>query len=76
MSMEKVIEAALADLGYTEEPGNMTKFGQAFGMNGVPWCVEALWYWFREGGESKAFFNGGKTASCTALMQGAGSSVV
>ena len=69
MSMEKVIEAALADLGYTEEPGNMTKFGQAFGMNGVPWCVEALWYWFREGGESKAFFNGGKTASCTALMQ-------
>lgn len=71
MSLSKVIEIARADLGYTENPpnSNMTKYGEAYGMNGVPWCVEALWYWFNEAGERMAFFGGGKTASCGMLLR-------
>lgn len=71
MSKEKVIEIARADLGYTENPpgSNMTKYGEAYGMNGVPWCVEALWDWFNQAGERMAFFGGGKTASCSVLLR-------
>ena len=71
MSLSKVIEVARADLGYTENPpgSNMTKYGEAYGMNGVPWCVEALWFWFNEAGERMAFFGGGQTASCSVLLR-------
>lgn len=71
MSLSKVIETARADLGYTENPpgSNLTKYGEAYGMNGVPWCVEALWLWFNEAGERMAFFGGGKTASCSMLLR-------
>ena len=71
MSLSKVIEVARADLGYTEYPpgSNLTKYGEAYGMNGVPWCVEALWFWFNEARERMAFFGGGKTASCSVLLR-------
>ena len=71
MSLSKVIELARADLGYTENPpgSNRTKYGEAYGMNGVPWCVEALWFWFNQAGERMAFFDGGRTASCSMLLR-------
>lgn len=71
MSLSKVIELARADLGYTENPpgSNRTKYGEAYGMNGVPWCVEALWDWFNQAGERMAFFGGGRTASCSVLLR-------
>lgn len=71
MSLSKVVELARADLGYTENPpgSNRTKYGEAYSMNGVPWCVEALWYWFMKAGERMAFFGGGKTASCSVLLR-------
>lgn len=71
MSLSKVIEIAREDLGYTESPpnSNRTKYGEAYGMNGQPWCVMALWYWFRKAGERMAFFGGGKTASCGTLLR-------
>lgn len=71
MSMTKVLELAREDLGYTENPpgSNMTKYGEAYGMNGVPWCVEAPWFWFNQAGERMAFFGGGKTARCSVLLQ-------
>ena len=71
MSLSKVIETARADLGYTENPpgSNRTKYGEAYGMNGVPWCVEAQWYWFMKAGESAAFFGGARTASCGKLLR-------
>ena len=70
MSLSKVIEVARADLGYTESPANsnMTKYGEWYGMNGQPWCVMALAYWFDKAGERMAFFDGGKTASCSTLL--------
>ena len=69
MSAEAVIAVAREELGYTEAPkdSNMTKYGQEYGMNGQPWCVMFLWWCFRQAGEYKAFFGGGKTASCKRL---------
>ena len=71
MSLNKVIDLALADLGYTENPpgSNMTKYGEWYGMNGQPWCVMALAFWFNQAGERMAFFGGGKTASCSMLLR-------
>ena len=71
MSADKVIEQAKADLGYTEYPANsnMTKYGEWYGMNGQPWCVMSLAFWFNEAGERMAFFGGGKTASCGMLLR-------
>lgn len=71
MSLQAVIDIARADRGYTESPAksNMTKYGEAYGVNGKPWCVMALWYWFQRAGERMAFFGGGKTASCGTLLR-------
>lgn len=70
MSVKAVIDIARADLGYTESPpnSNKTKYGEWYGMNGQPWCVMALAYWFNQAGERMAFFGGGKTASCGTLL--------
>lgn len=71
MSAEKVILLAESDLGYTESPpnSNMTKFGKWYGLNGYPWCVMALAYWFNKAGEAMAFFGGARTASCGTLLR-------
>lgn len=71
MSVERVIEIARADLGYTESPpnSNNTKYGEAYGLQGQPWCAIFLWWLFREAGESAAFFGGAKTASCGTLLR-------
>jgi hypothetical protein len=45
-----VLEQAKADLGYTESPMNRTKFGVFYGMNGVPWCAQAVSKWFYDAG--------------------------
>lgn len=68
--IEKLISIAKADIGYSESPpnSNMTKYGEAYGTNGVPYCVQAQWYWFGKANLSKYFYGGGKTASCTELM--------
>jgi len=36
---EKIIELATKEIGYAEKSGNVTKFGEWFGFNGVPWCA-------------------------------------
>lgn len=70
MSLSKVIEVAKADLKYTEYPfgSNRTKYGEWYGINGVPWCVQAQAYWFNKAREFKAFMGGEKTASCSQLL--------
>ncbi len=71
MSLSKVIEIALGELGNTEEPAgsNLTKYGFWYGVNGVPWCVIFLCWLFNQAGERMAFFGGGKTASCGTLLR-------
>lgn len=41
-----VMRIALQQYAYKESPpgSNKTKFGKAFGMNGVPWCAEFVWW--------------------------------
>ena len=50
MSKNEVIQIAAGQIGYAEEPSgsNKTKYGRAFGWDGVPWCVIFLWWCFRE----------------------------
>ena len=37
--MNKIIEIAKKEVGYVEKPGNKTKYGQWFGLDGVAWCA-------------------------------------
>lgn len=71
MSAAGVIAAARGELGNTELPAgsNRQKYGEAFGWDGVRWCVIFLWWCFRQAGESAAFFGGAKTASCGTLLR-------
>ena len=73
MSMNKVLELARAELGYTENPpgSNRTKYWEAYApkMQGQPWCVAFLWWCFDKAGERMAFFGGGRTASCSMLLR-------
>ena len=70
MSLNKVLEVARSELGNTESPpnSNNTKYGEAYGLQGQPWCVIFLWWVFKQAGESAAFFGGAKTASCGTLF--------
>ena len=69
MTAENLWEIAASQIGYTESPAdsNMTKYGAAYGWNGVPWCVIFIWWCFNVAGASKLFYGGGKTASCRQL---------
>lgn len=76
MSLSKVIKTAELELGVTEWPrgSNLVKYNtDYYGMpvygSDYKWCVTFLWWVFQQAGESTAFFNGGKTASCTRLME-------
>lgn len=68
---EKIVSVAVSQIGEHEDPpgSNMTKYGQAYGWNGVAWCCIFVWWCFKEAGLSNLFYNGNKTASCTALMK-------
>lgn len=59
------LEIATKDVGYTESPANSnkTKFGKWYGMDGQPWCMMAVQYWFDQAGCPLPY----KTASCSAL---------
>lgn len=69
MTAKKIIDIAAGEIGYTESPAdsNKTKYGEAYGWNGVAWCVIFLWWCFHEAGASELFYGGGKTASCGQL---------
>lgn len=71
MSAAGVIDAARGELGYAESPrgSHETRYGRAYGWDGVPWSVIFLWWCFREAGESAAFYGGAKTSSCAALLR-------
>ena len=60
------LECAVKDIGYTESPANSnkTKYGEWYGMNGQPWCMMAVQYWYDAAGDPLPY----KTASCSALL--------
>lgn len=53
----QVMRIALQNYAYKETPAgsNRTKFGKAFGMNGVPWCAEFVWYAGEKAPETNPF---------------------
>ena len=61
---EAVIQIAKWQIGVLESPANSNrqKYGADYGWNGVAWCVQFVWWCFKEAG-----FNLRKTASCTDL---------
>lgn len=69
MTADKIVNIALAEVGTKESPAgsNRTKYGEAYGWNGVPWCVQFCWWCFKQAGASGLFYGGGKTASCGQL---------
>ena len=69
MTASEILKIAAGEVGYTESPANSnrTKYGEAYGWNGVAWCVIFLWWCFRETNASDLFYGGGKTASCGQL---------
>lgn len=54
MSAARVLEVSRAELGTVESPpgSNRTKYGRAYGMDGVAWCAIWCWWIFREAGAS------------------------
>ena len=43
MTADKVIEIAKREIGTVEQSGNRTKYGKAYGMDGVYWCMIFVW---------------------------------
>ena len=45
-----VVKVAVSQIGVKESPANSnkTKYGKAFGENGVPWCAIFLWWCFQQ----------------------------
>lgn len=63
---EALLQIAQWQEGVMENPTgtNKQKYGAAYGTNGVAWCMQFVWWCFREAG-----FNLHKTASCSALAK-------
>jgi len=50
--MNKIVEIARNEVGYTETPpgSNRTKYGKWFGLDGMPWCgIFVSWVYSRAG---------------------------
>lgn len=74
-SIEDIIAAAREEIGVTENPSGSNKvkyntdyYGKAVSGAAYPWCCVFIWWLFKQCGGSMLFFAGGKTASCTAVM--------
>lgn len=65
--VNKILSLAASQVGYKEGSGNKTKYGEAYGWNGVAWCVIYIWWLFTQLGRPDLFYGGGKTASCSQL---------
>jgi len=73
---ETIINKAKSYVGYKESPPNSNScvFNRDFyGYNvsgaAYPWCCTFVWDIFRMCGASSLFYNGNKTASCTAVLK-------
>ena len=69
-AVSKIISTAKGEIGVTESPAgsNNVKYNAEYGTNGIPWCCTFVWWVFKHSGYSNLFYGGGKTASCTELM--------
>lgn len=62
-----VLAVAIKEIGTVEQNGNKQKYGKAYGMDGVYWCMQFVWWCFQQV-DKALFLDGGKSASCGAVM--------
>ena len=62
---ETVLAVAAREIGYHEGPGKHTKYGEWYGMDGVPWCMEFVQWCYHEAEFDLPY----KTASCGELLR-------
>lgn len=67
MRANDLIKVATKEIGYVEEKNNSNKYGIAYGMNNVYWCMIFVWWCFNQT-DKFLFYNGSKCASCSQLM--------
>lgn len=67
MRASELIKIAEKEIGYIEGKNNDTKYGKAYGMNNVYWCMIFVWWCFNQLDKS-LFYDGKKCASCSQLM--------
>lgn len=63
-----ILAVAVREIGTVEQPGNRQKYGKAYGMDGVYWCMIFVWWVFHQTAP-QLFYGGGKTTSCGELMR-------
>ncbi len=73
MTASKILKIAAQEIGETEKPVNEVKYnteyyGRKVNGSAYSWCACFVWWVFKEAGASALYFGGGKTASCTTLM--------
>lgn len=71
---QNVLKIAIAEIGTKESPANSNNvkynteyYGKSVSGSSYPWCVAFQWWVFKQAGMSGLFYNGRKTASCSAL---------
>ena len=73
---QELIKVAQSQIGVKEYPAGSNKvkyntayYGREVSGSSYPWCCAFVWWCFDKVGAKELFYNGGKTASCTALMK-------
>ena len=63
-----ILTVARSQIGVKESPAgsNRQKYGSAYGMNGVPWCAEFVWWCGSKAGEPNVI---GKSASAAYIQE-------
>ncbi|MBQ9459593.1 MAG: CHAP domain-containing protein [Oscillospiraceae bacterium] len=64
-SGKDILAAAAREIGYHEKPGHRTKYGEWYGLQGEPWCMEFVQWVYHQCGAGLPF----KTASCGELLR-------
>lgn len=74
-SVKDILDTAKGEIGIKESPSgsntvkyNTEYYGKAVSGSAYPWCCVFIWWLFQQCGAATLFFAGGKTASCTAVM--------
>ena len=76
LTANQILTLAKGQLGVKEVPSgsntvkyNTEYYGRTVAGSAYPWCCVFIWWLFHYLGADNLFFGGGKTASCTTLMQ-------
>ena len=70
-SAKDIVAVAVGEIGVCESPSgsNRQKYGKEYGVNGVAWCCQFVWWVYKHAGAAAFFYGGKKTAYCPTLMQ-------